>query len=409
MFFQIRRNLQLGLIFTLPMLIGVGCSFFSFIETDSKPTLPLVTRTIVTISPSDTPILTPKVTETVIASPTASPSSTPTEVFEFTSIESALLPSELTPIRLLNVSMIEGLSGYSIAGFTDFAITPLGDQLAVSTSDYIYIFDLYNGEKNRTLYPEKSGVVDIDFSPDNKWLASASRQGDESEGFTSQVELWNGPYWKPLGVMYESSKGVVKIAFSPDSNHFAAAVTSPEFQKNHVVLINTYQWQIEQIIYKETVLDFGFSADSLMIGTTPNRYTIKVWDIEKKQWVGTFYTSFTGAVNKIAFSPVAPIMASGHYDGFIRLWNIATSELLREIQTGSVVESLSFNKDGTMLVSGGGFENHNIDFWNVETGEKVKTLFGHSNAVTQLTFSPDGRILISASYDGKIILWGIKQ
>jgi WD40 repeat protein len=251
--------------------------------------------------------------------------------------------------------------------------------------------------------------VDVDFSRDNKWLASASRQGDEKIGFTSQTELWSGPYWKPLGTMYESQKGITNIAFSPDSNHFAIGVTSPEYKKNLVLINNTYSWKTEQIIYTDTVLDFGFSADSLMIGTTPNRYAIKVWDMKKKQWVGTYYTSFTGAVNKIVFSPVEPIMASGHYDGFIRLWNIATNELLYEIQTGSVVESLSFNKDGTLLVSGGGFERHDIDIWNVDTGEKVKTLIGHTNAVTNLSFSPDGRILVSASYDGKIILWGVKK
>ncbi len=45
--------------------------------------------------------------------------------------------------------------------------------------------------------------------------------------------------------------------------------------------------------------------------------------------------------------------------------------------------------------------------WNVNTGECVATLEGHSRDVTSVSFSPDGKLIASGSWDGKINIWGV--
>jgi len=47
----------------------------------------------------------------------------------------------------------------------------------------------------------------------------------------------------------------------------------------------------------------------------------------------------------------------------------------------------------------------NIKIWNVETGKINKLLDPHAYAVVYVRFSPDGRYLISASYDYTAKLW----
>ena len=49
-----------------------------------------------------------------------------------------------------------------------------------------------------------------------------------------------------------------------------------------------------------------------------------------------------------------------------------------------------------------------IKLWSVETGQEIKTLVGHSNYVTSVSFSPDGKTVVSGSWDKKIKLWSVE-
>ena len=90
--------------------------------------------------------------------------------------------------------------------------------------------------------------------------------------------------------------------------------------------------------------------------------------------------------------------------------------LLLDAETGAVkasleahdepVRSAAFSPDGKTLVSGGGWMDHSIRVWDIETGALLKSMdvgFG-SHAVT---FSPDGKTLASGGHMGKIRFWNV--
>ncbi|MDB9441825.1 hypothetical protein PN497_10695 [Sphaerospermopsis kisseleviana CS-549] len=71
----------------------------------------------------------------------------------------------------------------------------------------------------------------------------------------------------------------------------------------------------------------------------------------------------------------------------------------------NLVTSVAYSPDGKTLASGG---DKTIKLWAVKTGNLLQTFTGHSNLVTSVAYSPDGQTLASASNDNTIKLWAVK-
>jgi WD40 repeat protein len=67
------------------------------------------------------------------------------------------------------------------------------------------------------------------------------------------------------------------------------------------------------------------------------------------------------------------------------------------------VRSVAFSPDGKTLVSGSW--DKTIKLWDVKTGKERATLKGHTEIVWSVAYSPDGKTLASGSYDKTIKLW----
>ena len=112
------------------------------------------------------------------------------------------------------------------------------------------------------------------------------------------------------------------------------------------------------------------------------------------------------ALVSVAFSPDGRQLASGSWDTTVRLWDVETGQPVRTLAGHTWwMWSVAFAPDGRLLASGAG--DGTICLWDVETGQPVRTLAGHTFLVSGVAFAPNGRLLASGSWDGTIRLWGV--
>lgn len=115
-----------------------------------------------------------------------------------------------------------------------------------------------------------------------------------------------------------------------------------------------------------------------------------------------------GGINVMRFSPDGTYLTVGTDVG-VWLYDVASGkENALFTERPGQVNALTFSEDGKILVSGG-YANPIIQLWEIGTGKKVSriTLERGRKAVSSLTFSEDGKVLISLDSYGRIAHWDI--
>jgi WD40 repeat protein/serine/threonine protein kinase len=240
------------------------------------------------------------------------------------------------------------------------AFSPNGTQVASGGSDQVArIWNPANGQEVRTLAGHKStgpasvfsaGLEGVAFSPDGKWLASAS--GDR------RVKIWETTTGREVRTLIGHTDVVQAVVFSPDGTQLVSA-----------------------------------SHDG----------TLKIWDAMTGREMRTL-AGHEGRVWSVALSPDGARLASGHFTNNIKVWDAATGRELRTLvgHTGTVL-GVAFSPNGTRLASAS--YDGTIKLWDPESGQELLTLKGHTDEVTSVAFSPDGGWLASAGGDRTVKLW----
>jgi len=136
----------------------------------------------------------------------------------------------------------------------------------------------------------------------------------------------------------------------------------------------------------------------------------KPWEIETVQFLGTLHGGHSNITYTVAFNSDGSILASGNRDTTVKLWNMATGQVVRGLQPyehhTNHVNCVAFSPDGSTLAWGGAGVL-TVKFWNVATAKFRETAETHAKNIQGMAFSPDGSMLATASADTTVKLWDV--
>jgi WD40 repeat protein len=87
-----------------------------------------------------------------------------------------------------------------------------------------------------------------------------------------------------------------------------------------------------------------------------------------------------GAVGAVALTPDGRRGLSGSWDASLRLWDLETGQCLRILEGHTAeVRAVAVTPDGHRALSGAG--DHTLRLWDLEGGQCLRTLEGHTGPV----------------------------
>ena len=130
---------------------------------------------------------------------------------------------------------------------------------------------------------------------------------------------------------------------------------------------------------------------------------ITLWNIKNDTIISTFPLDIRFDIrlkNQIVFSSDDNIFACAGKE--IRLWNLQTKCEMKTLKAFSHVNSLAFSPIEPILASG--CYDGTIKLWDLETFEEIHSFIGHQQEIIDLKFSPNGKLLTSCDKN-LIRLW----
>ncbi|CEP16590.1 hypothetical protein [Parasitella parasitica] len=123
---------------------------------------------------------------------------------------------------------------------------------------------------------------------------------------------------------------------------------------------------------------------------------------------GQYRKTFNGhkkPITGLTTDTIHRYLITASVDKTIKIWEIKTAKVVHTIDLESPVVSIRYHTENDLLAVV--CDDLSIRVIDLETKRTVREFWGHRNRITDFTFSPDSRWIVSASLDGTVRTWDL--
>lgn len=195
------------------------------------------------------------------------------------------------------------------------------------------------------------------------------------------------------------------LAVSPDGKTLAASHGYSGTEEGVVRLFDAESGALAKVLrgHQRVVRSIAFSIENKTVVTCGDDHTLRWWDAA----TGVELASRSTAGVMFACDPQSGVIAVPAKGAGVEIWDLTTRTQERSIGDESTVYQLAIPPGGRLLATAGESDHdQTIRVWDVSTGESLAS-FGakHNDIPARLAFSPDGKLLASATLNGRVTLW----
>jgi RNA polymerase sigma factor (sigma-70 family) len=278
-------------------------------------------------------------------------------------------------------------------GLQDAAVSADGKTLVGGTVDgEVHVWDWIDGKKIKRISISAGKIIwKVAVAPDGCLAAVA--------GEDNAIRLFDLTAGTEVRVLVTYKRQPSSLAFSPDGKLLASASHDGSA---HVHDVNTGKEVFQPTAEKRVVFALCFAPDGKTLAAGEEG-GVSLWDVEtgQRQRRGE---GVTGTLWVLQFAPDGRTLAGGGAAGVIHIWETASGREQTKIEARTDnVQALAYTPDGAALASGGAALG--VQVWDTKSGKQINMLVGHQERVTGVAVAPGGKVIATTAWDHSIRLW----
>nr|XP_039251943.1 periodic tryptophan protein 2 homolog [Styela clava] len=242
---------------------------------------------------------------------------------------------------------------------------PSGDwlSLACSSSGQLLVWEWHSETYVLKQHGHFNNMRCLDYSPDGRYIVSG--------GEDSKVKVWNTLTGFCFVTFTEHTSSVTGVQFTRNGHVIVSASLDGTVRAFDMHRYRNFRTFTSPHPVQFVSLAVDYSADLICAGSNDN-FNIFLWSMQTGRLLDVL-AGHEGPVVSLCFSSAEALLASGSWDGTVKLWSVLETKSAREtITLNQDVLAIAFKPDGSEIAVS--TLNAEITFWDVQTAKQMGSI-----------------------------------